>query len=230
MKKILVLFTATIITSHLYSQWSIGLGSEYAWNRMVNVNPDELNPYGHSGKQTNQRSNQLLQPILFVSKTIGKHFDIEMGVGYTEMSHSWDFDYRNQWGIEMRDITVTFTDEWLTLPVNVGYNYTLPNRDRLRIGLGMRTQILLKGEDNYMSTVFETIEIVAPHNNIAFCTEISLGYQKYVTDRFKIQAGLYSSFNPFFINDVEFGFYGNIRHAKQIQYGLFLKTQYKISK
>ena len=38
------------------------------------------------------------------------------------------------------------------------------------------------------------------------------------------------SINPFIISNVEWGFYGNIRHAKQIQYGLFLKTQYIISK
>ena len=228
MKKILALFTALIITSHVYSQWSIGLGAEYAWNRMVNVNPDELRPYGHSGKQTNQRSNQLLQPILFVSKTIGKYFDIEMGVGYTEMSHSWDFDYRNQWGIEMRDITVTFTDQWLTLPVNLGYNYTLPNRDKLRIGLGMRTQILLKGEDNYMETVFESMDIVASHNYLAFSPELSFAFKKQISDKIYLQLGVLSSINPFPITGPEWGFYGNIRHAKQIQYGIFLKTQYRI--
>lgn len=219
--KIILFLCAIFIVQKSFAQKKIkyGLGVEFGYNHLTGVIAEELTPYGHSGKQSNQTSSKSLSPFIYAQRNIiNPHWMIDLGLGYVGYHHYFDFKYHHRFG---SDINTSLKISWhyIQIPITLGYELKFNLHQSIFFKIGPAVNILLKGEDNYLDIILEDVYVTYSQQPISLYAFGSIAYQNQLKNKGLIQISPFVKYELKAQHMLGWGFFKNLEKAKNLQIG-----------
>lgn len=206
--------------SFAHKKMKYGLGLEFGYNHLTGVIAEELTPYGHSGKQSNQTSSKSLSPFVYAQRNIiNPHWMIHLGLGYVGYHHYFDFKYHHRFG---SDINTSLKISWhyIQIPIALGYKLKFNLHQSILFKIGPAVNILLKGEDNYLDIILEDVYVTYSQQPISLYAFGSIAYQHQLKNKGLIQISPLVKYELNAQHMLGWGFFKNLEPAKNLQIGL----------
>jgi hypothetical protein len=223
--KLMVFFFA--LTSTVYGQFNFGFQIEMGSNMLNGISSDTIVPYGYSGADYSVDDKFYASPSLRFRKGLTNKLSLETGLGYLPIKQSIRLKYYYNLPQRQIDTTLNINLHYLSIPFVSNFSLPIKTNSSLLFTAGFNTNILISKKDNFEQIILEKIGWVKRdwYTKVVFVPRLSAAYQTNVKDLGTAEIGLFVSrdFNPYVRKDKIWGFYKNLRTARNFRYGLQLK-------
>lgn len=220
--KTLLIICSLIIVEKSFAQKKInyGVGLEFSYNHLTGVIAEELTPYGHSGKQSNQRSSETLSPHIFAQKNIfNAQWAVHLGLGYSGYHHYFDFNDKHPLD-GVSNTTLKISWHYLQIPIALSYDLSLNAQKSIIFQAGPRVNILLHGKDNYLDIIHADTYVSYSRIPLNMYVFGSIGYQQQLSNKGVVQIKPFVNYELNAQHMLGWGFFQNLEKAKNLQIGL----------
>jgi outer membrane protein with beta-barrel domain len=222
--KLIVFFFA--LTSTVYGQFNFGFQIETGINILRGISSDTIVPYGYSGAEYSVDDKFYASPSLRFRKNITSKISLETGLGYLPINQHIRLKYYyNLFRVNV-DETLHIDLHYLSVPIACNYAIPVKNNSSFLLTAGFNTNFLISRKDNFQQIILEEIYFIKRdwYTKVVFVPRLSAAYQTNVKDLGTAEIGLFVSrdFNPYVRKDKIWGFYKNLRTARNFRYGIRL--------